>query len=62
MEGKISIDKAKQIFKKNFIGFEELNKISSELGINMPYNIENNIPSIPYSDDVLLNLEKMNIS
>jgi hypothetical protein len=57
MEGKSAIDKVKQIFKKNFIGFEELNQISLKLGINIPNNIENNIPEIPYSEDVLLNLK-----
>lgn len=48
-----TIEKARQIFQKNFIGLEELIKVSDKLGIFIPESIKRNTPSILHSEDFL---------
>lgn len=50
MEGIVTIEEARNIFGKNFIGKEELKVHSDELGIIVPEII----PSIPYQYDFLV--------
>jgi len=51
MERTTSIEEAKKIFGRNFIGIEEINEISTVLGVQAP----NNAPEVPYS---ILELEE----
>ena len=57
MERVTTLKRAKQIFGKNFIGMEELMKISTELGINISAEVKDNNPQINYTEDFLLNLK-----
>lgn len=50
--------KAKKIMGKNFIGPEELKKISSQLGISDPFKIKHLIPPLPFSSDYLKKIRK----
>lgn len=54
MEGKISVEIAKRIFKDNFIGPEEIRSIGDKLPIKIP----NTIPEIPFSKEELLQKAK----
>ena len=55
MEGKpkMNILQAKQIMGKNFIGPEELENISSELGIINPKKIKGDVPPISFNEEEL---------
>lgn len=54
MERKTTVKRTRQIFRENFIGFEELHKISTQIGIKIPDNYVNNIPQVPYSEEFML--------
>ena len=56
MEG-TTIEKAKSIFGKNFIGLEELELISEQLGICILKECKNYIPTILHSEEYLRTLK-----
>ena len=50
----MDLQEAKKIMKKNFIGPEELNAISAQLGVSIPKRV----PNIPFSEKLLKQVRK----
>lgn len=53
MERKATLKEASLIFKKNFIGLEELEALSNKAGIFIPESIKKDTPPIPFTVDFL---------
>jgi hypothetical protein len=49
-----TIAEAKNIFGQNFIGFDELKRISGKLGISIPAKLEESVPKIPFEITLLI--------
>jgi hypothetical protein len=54
MERRTNLEDAKKIMGQNYIGPEELKNIQKKVGVKLPYNIMDNVPSIQFSKDKLL--------
>lgn len=54
----MAYNQIKSIMGKNFIGPEELNKISGKLKINNPLKLDNLIPPIPFKLDFLIKISQ----
>jgi len=53
MERTTSLNKAREIMGKNFIGLDELISIQEKMGIYIPEVLKNNCPSINFTEDTL---------
>lgn len=56
MERKTKLITAKKLFGKNFIGYDELYTIRKEMGILVPSIDINQVPDIPYPEELLTKL------
>ena len=53
MERRTSIENAKKIMGKNFIGLEELKSIRGKMGIKIPVEMKSHLPFIEFSEEIL---------